>query len=112
MASSQRARKPSESTAAARGDGNRLPSAAGERAAPGQPPGPPDLHVVPTVHWTVLTLTNETCRWPIGDPREDDFRFCGVATADLAAKRPYCFIHHCTAYGAPPITLTAKGTLP
>lgn len=41
---------------------------------------------------SVLMLTNATCRWPIGDPRSPDFRYCGAA-ADLADKRPYCDHH-------------------
>jgi len=26
---------------------------------------------------TTLTLTAETCKWPIGDPTEADFHYCG-----------------------------------
>src|SRR5690242_18449964 len=26
---------------------------------------------------TLLDLTSKTCRWPLGDPREESFRFCG-----------------------------------
>lgn len=42
-------------------------------------------------------LTNDTCRWPIGDPLADNFHFCG-AQADLAAGRSYCAAHHRLAY--------------
>ena len=39
---------------------------------------------------TVDTLERNDCRWPIGDPREEDFHFCG----DVAqAGRPYCALH-------------------
>ncbi len=33
------------------------------------------------------------CRWPMGDPKEDDFCFCG-----LPADGPYCPGHHRMAY--------------
>jgi hypothetical protein len=26
---------------------------------------------------TTLTLSSRTCRWPIGDPRDVDFHYCG-----------------------------------
>ncbi|MBO6508636.1 MAG: GcrA family cell cycle regulator [Roseibium sp.] len=40
---------------------------------------------------TILTLTERTCKWPIGDPATDDFYFCGrVSDAGV----PYC-AHHC-----------------
>ncbi len=31
------------------------------------------------------------CRWPIGDPRQPDFRFCGCRRM---LKRPYCEAHN------------------
>src|SRR5882757_2444911 len=40
---------------------------------------------------TLLELTEETCRWPIGDPGDADFFFCG---GQSAAGLPYCS-HHC-----------------
>jgi GcrA cell cycle regulator len=39
---------------------------------------------------TVDTLERNDCRWPIGDPRHDDFHFCG---AQAVAGRPYCELH-------------------
>jgi GcrA cell cycle regulator len=44
---------------------------------------------------TILELTEETCRWPIGDPGHADFFFCGGNT--LAAT-PYCSYHSRVAY--------------
>lgn len=35
------------------------------------------------------------CRWPIGDPRSPDFRFCGCETHD---GLPYCLQHARIAY--------------
>jgi GcrA cell cycle regulator len=37
------------------------------------------------------------CRWPIGDPRHDDFGFCG---ASALQGRPYCERHSARAYTA------------
>jgi len=39
---------------------------------------------------TMQTLTASCCRWPIGDPRDPDFGFCGRARADLGS---YCLGH-------------------
>lgn len=39
---------------------------------------------------TVLTLNASTCRWPIGEPENEDFRFCGRAPQ---AGSPYCAGH-------------------
>jgi hypothetical protein len=36
------------------------------------------------------TLEANDCRWPIGDPRDADFHFCG---AQQMAGRPYCSHH-------------------
>jgi GcrA cell cycle regulator len=40
---------------------------------------------------TLLELSEETCRWPIGDPGNPDFFFCGGPTL---TGLPYC-AHHC-----------------
>ena len=43
-----------------------------------------------------LSQINErTCRWPIGDPKEDDFHFCG---AESNPSLPYCDVHASIAY--------------
>src|SRR5688572_4071755 len=39
---------------------------------------------------TVQTLTNNDCRWPIGDPQHPDFHFCGKRKA---VGFPYCEFH-------------------
>ncbi len=44
---------------------------------------------------TILTLTEFTCKWPIGDPGSDDFYFCG-APCDIG--KPYCEAHAQLAY--------------
>jgi GcrA cell cycle regulator len=47
---------------------------------------------------SILTLTTATCRWPLGHPGEEDFRFCGARTR---AGQPYCETHSRMAYQAP-----------
>ena len=44
---------------------------------------------------TLLELTEETCRWPIGDPGSADFFFCGGQTV---TSLPYCAYHSRVAY--------------
>jgi GcrA cell cycle regulator len=44
---------------------------------------------------TILELTEETCRWPIGDPGSADFFFCGGQTS---TGLPYCSYHSRVAY--------------
>lgn len=39
---------------------------------------------------TVLTLSDSVCRWPIGDPGEASFAFCGRG---IGAAGPYCLDH-------------------
>jgi GcrA cell cycle regulator len=47
---------------------------------------------------TILTLTDRICKWPIGDPRDADFHFCGRASAE---SLPYCADHAKRAYQPP-----------
>ena len=44
---------------------------------------------------TLLELTEQTCRWPIGDPGSSDFFFCG---GNPIAGLPYCAYHSRVAY--------------
>lgn len=39
---------------------------------------------------TIQTLTESSCRWPIGDPQAADFHFCGKTKV---AVLPYCEFH-------------------
>jgi len=47
---------------------------------------------------TLATLELHDCRWPIGDPRNADFHFCG---ARQMAGRPYCELHWRRAFQPP-----------
>lgn len=44
---------------------------------------------------TVLTLTNQLCKWPIGDPAKPGFKFCGRKSKEAS---PYCEHHAAMAY--------------
>ncbi|WP_208440776.1 GcrA family cell cycle regulator [Bartonella raoultii] len=41
-------------------------------------------------HLNLLQLSENTCRWPVGDPLSSDFHFCG---ADSGENSPYCAFH-------------------
>ena len=44
---------------------------------------------------TVLTINDRMCRWPIGDPSENEFHFCGRKPKNGS---PYCDAHARKAY--------------
>jgi len=49
---------------------------------------------------SIEKLTERTCKWPIGDPGDEDFHFCGC---DSLEGLPYCEYHAGVAYqGADP----------
>ncbi len=50
---------------------------------------------------TLKQLTDKTCKWPVGDPRDPGFFFCG-AVQD-GGYYPYCEFHH-RAAGQPNIS--------
>ncbi|MEP4032853.1 GcrA family cell cycle regulator [Roseibium polysiphoniae] len=57
-----------------------------------KPEAEPIAELVPiSERASILTLTERTCKWPIGDPSSDDFYFCGRSSD---AGVPYC-AHHC-----------------
>ncbi len=47
--------------------------------------------------YALTDLDPSMCRWPLGDPREDNFGFCGCS-ADSSS--PYCDEHTAAAYQA------------
>jgi len=55
----------------------------------------PPLDPAPAFAVTVATLTATSCRWPLGDPKRQDFRFCG---RPAPADQPYCAHHSAIAY--------------
>ena len=44
---------------------------------------------------SILTLDESKCRWPIGDPGDEDFHFCGRHSG---SETPYCEYHSAIAY--------------
>lgn len=75
-------------------------AAAAARAAAGMPddvwaalPG--------TVPLAMMAHRDHQCRWPIGDPIEPGFAYCGQPVA--GEGRPYCATHAARAYRADPV---------
>ncbi len=54
-----------------------------------------ELQIPPDERVSLLELTEDKCKWPIGDPLSADFYFCGRKS--LEAK-PYCEFHSKRAY--------------
>ena len=54
--------------------------------------------IVSETRCSLLELNDEKCHWPIGDPGQPDFFFCGGKTA---ASTPYCGYHGRVAYQPP-----------
>lgn len=57
---------------------------------PAEPPPVPDMKRV-----SLLELTDQMCKWPVGDPRDKDFCFCGTEPYN---GLPYCGYHARVAY--------------
>ncbi|MEM9732936.1 MAG: GcrA family cell cycle regulator [Pseudomonadota bacterium] len=47
---------------------------------------------------TLMQLTENTCKWPTGDPTMPGFSFCGHSTED---DKPYCAFHNKVAFQPP-----------
>jgi GcrA cell cycle regulator len=54
-----------------------------------------ELFIPPEQRATILSLTENICKWPIGDPSSDDFYFCGDQSDSGV---PYCQHHARVAY--------------
>lgn len=63
------------------------------KAPPASPPSPPATAPDP-LRIPLLELHPFHCRWPIGDPRNADFGFCGHAKVG----RSYCEFHQSVAF--------------
>lgn len=46
---------------------------------------------------TMANIEANDCRWPLGDPRNADFHFCG---AQKVLGRPYCQEHYMQSFVA------------
>jgi hypothetical protein len=54
-----------------------------------------DDDIPPAGRTRLVDLKANGCRWPLGDPRDCDFGFCGRAKIDGA---PYCAAHAARAF--------------
>ena len=61
-------------------------------------PSVEELVIPPKERRTIQTLTECSCRWPIGDPQSADFHFCGKTKV---AGLPYCEFHARRAFQPP-----------
>lgn len=68
-----------------------------EQAAPEtyQPPQQAELEIPVDKRLSLLQLSEQTCKWPIGDPLSSDFYFCGGHALE---GKPYCEFHSRRAY--------------
>jgi len=89
-----RSTAPRKRTAAAK---PRAPKTLAKAVAPAPPPPPPiEAKPLPNGEYaTIMTIRDHMCKWPIGDPMEDDFRFCGRKNKQ---GEPYCDAHCNVAY--------------
>lgn len=62
------------------------------------PPPIDDLAIPQAQRRTIMELSGDTCRWPVGDPAAADFFFCGAPPRD---GRPYCPAHSARAFNKP-----------
>jgi hypothetical protein len=58
---------------------------------------------------TFEELTADKCKWPFGDPRQPDFRFCGCPRTEGS---PYCLSHTAIAYNDPKHRSSKGATTP
>ena len=67
------------------------------RIAPAPVERPYEEVVIPiSERVTIMELREAMCRWPMGDPTNPDFRFCGARRTDGGG--PYCGPHSRVAY--------------
>lgn len=65
-----------------------------KRTAESRPAAPPRRQPEKQMR-SLVDLSAHTCRWPIGDPKEPGFHFCGAPTIP---GKPYCAEHSAIAY--------------
>lgn len=77
------------------------PKTPAKAAAPEPKPIMPVKAETPHKHSGNLSLTeldNHTCRWPLGDPKDENFHFCGKK---VRVGQTYCDEHAAIAYVKP-----------
>jgi len=72
------------------------PATATAAAAPAKPKAAKPAKAKPAEKiGDIIDLGPHMCRWPFGDPGDDDFHFCG---RQVAPSKPYCPEHCAVAY--------------
>lgn len=62
---------------------------------------PDDQNIPAEQRKSFAEIENHHCHWPVGDPSQRGFFFCGDPTADLLGGRPYCRGHAARAFTTP-----------
>jgi len=85
--------------------GGRPRKAIAQPNPPAQPVAPivspqprPSAQPEPPRMITLMQLTRSSCRFPFGDPKKPDFRYCGLSQH---GDSPYCEAHQALAYNRP-----------
>ena len=60
---------------------------------------PSPIKRIPKRGANILGLTERMCKWPVGDPKDVDFHFCGQP---IIHPTPYCLEHSAQAYQPAP----------
>src|SRR5262249_34140964 len=71
------------------------PGPKGRRAPIYYPTNRNDSDIPKEQRVSLLELSEDTCRWPVGDPGHPDFFYCGAVPLE---GRPYCSAHCARAY--------------
>jgi GcrA cell cycle regulator len=71
-------------------------------------PSAEELVIPPSERRSIQTLTEVCCRWPIGDPQQSDFHFCGRSKV---VGLPYCEFHARRAFQPPQPRRRERDTL-
>ena len=65
-------------------------------------PALPPISLADGAGIAITDLQTGMCKWPIGDPKQSDFRFCGHPQHE---GKPYCTAHCAVAYAPPKVRL-------
>lgn len=57
-----------------------------------------DSDLMDAKSFSILDIKEGMCRWPVGDPQDEDFHFCGKKALEGC---PYCDKHATEAYQVP-----------
>ncbi len=61
----------------------------------------PEVEIPPNERRSIQELEPHHCRWPIGDPQQPGFHFCGRTRPVL--QLPYCGVHNARAFRPVPV---------